>query len=71
MNKINPKKLHGSKWTAVKPINKEKHFMVTDVEFDEDELIVSCIIEAVITKRSNSIDWHELKNDSHWIHGWK
>ncbi|KKM98074.1 hypothetical protein LCGC14_1161680 [marine sediment metagenome] len=45
--------------------------MVTDVEFDEDELIVSCIIEAVITKRSNSIDWHELKNDSHWIHGWK
>ena len=71
MNKINPKKLYGSKWTAVKPINKEKHFMVTDVEFDEEELVVSCIIEAVITKRSISIDWHELKNDNNWIHGWK
>ena len=35
MNKINPKKLLNSKWTAVKPTNKEKHFLVTEIEFDE------------------------------------
>ena len=71
MNKINPKKLLSSQWTAVKPSNKEKHFIVTDIEFNEEDLVVSCIIEAVISKRSISIDWHELKNDSNWIHGWK
>lgn len=34
MHQINPKKLLHSKWTAVKPENKEKHFMVTEMEFD-------------------------------------
>ncbi|NLZ79547.1 MAG: TIGR02450 family Trp-rich protein, partial [Gammaproteobacteria bacterium] len=29
MHRINPKKLLHSKWTAVSPVNKEKHFMVT------------------------------------------
>lgn len=71
MKQINPKKLLGSKWTAVKPVNKEKHFLVSDVEFDEDELVVSCSIEAVISKRIVLIDWHELKNENNWIHGWK
>ncbi len=28
MNKINPQKLLNSKWTAVKPVKKEKHFLV-------------------------------------------
>jgi len=31
MNRINPKKLQHSKWTAVQPRNKEKHFLVTAV----------------------------------------
>lgn len=30
MNQINPSKLLNSKWTAVKPINREKHFLVAD-----------------------------------------
>ncbi|MFT5453516.1 MAG: tryptophan-rich hypothetical protein [Enterobacterales bacterium] len=71
MNKINPKKLLGSKWTAVMPSNKEKHFMVSHVEFDEEEQVISCSIEAVMSKRSIPINWHELKNDSNWLHGWK
>ena len=71
MNKINPKKLLGSKWTAVMPSNKEKHFIVTEVELDEEGLVVSCSIEAVMSKRSIPINWGELKNDSHWVHGWK
>ncbi|MFT5032074.1 MAG: tryptophan-rich hypothetical protein [Bacteroidia bacterium] len=71
MNNINPRKLLGSKWTAVNPSNKEKHFLVSDVEFDEEELVISCSIEAVMSKRTIAIDWHELKNYNNWIHGWK
>ena len=71
MNKINPAKLLNSKWTAVKPANKEKHFIVSEMEFDEDGMVLSCSIEAVMSKRSTLINWHELKDDSHWVHGWK
>ena len=71
MNKINPKKLLNSKWTAMAPTNKEKHFMVTEIEFDEEGLVVSCCIEAVMSKRSMPINWRDLKDDSSWIHGWK
>ena len=39
MNRVNPKKLLHSKWTAVTPKNKEKHFLVVDIEFDEEGLV--------------------------------
>jgi tryptophan-rich hypothetical protein len=71
MNIINPRKLLGSKWTAVKPDNKEKHFIVSEIEFDEKDLVISFSIEAVLSKRSIVIDWNELKDDGDWIHGWK
>lgn len=71
MNRINPRKLHNSKWTAVSPTNKEKHFIVSEVEFDEEGVVVSCFIEALMSKRSIQIDWHELKEDGNWIQGWK
>ena len=71
MNTLNPKKLLNSKWTAVKPANKEKHFLVTEVEFDETGAIVHCLIEAVMTGRSLAIEWRTLKNSDQWICGWK
>lgn len=71
MNAINPKKLLTSKWTAVKPSNKEKHFIVTEVEFDEDDVVVLCCIEAVMSGRIIQIDWQELKESRNWLHGWK
>ena len=71
MNKINPKKLINSKWTAVQPDKKEKHFMVTEVEFDEEESVISCSLEAVISKRSTLIQWQELKDARKWVYGWK
>jgi len=71
MNKINPKKLLNSKWTAVAPMNREKHFIVAEIEFDEDDMVVSCCIEAVMSKRCTPINWHDLKDDSSWVHGWK
>jgi len=71
MNRINPKKLLNSKWTAVNPTKKEKHFLITDVEFDEEGIVILCCIEAVFTKRSESIDWRNLKDESYWLAGWK
>lgn len=71
MNKISPKKLLNSKWTALAPVNKEKHFVVTDVEFDEEQRVVACVIEAVMSKRSAPIDWHDLHDASRWVVGWK
>jgi len=71
MNKVHPKKLLNSKWTAVTPMKKEKHFIVSEIEFDEAGLVTACCIEAVMSKRSIPIDWHDLKDDSSWVHGWK
>jgi tryptophan-rich hypothetical protein len=75
MNKINPKKLPNSKWTAVTPVlvagAKEKHFLITGVEFDEEGGVISCEIEAVISRRKISIRWQELMDNSCWLFGWK
>jgi len=71
MNRINPKKLLNSKWTAVEPIRKEKHFIVTEVEYGEDGEVIACVIEAVISRRSIPIQWRVLKDVSRWAQGWK
>ncbi len=71
MNPISPAKLLNSKWTAQSPENKEKHFLVTNVEFAEDGKLVSCLIEAVLTKRERAIDWQELKDSNRWAIGWQ
>ena len=71
MNNINVKKLINSKWTATNPINKEKHFLITELEFDENNNVTHCLIEAVISHRTQQIDWIELKESEHWQQGWK
>jgi tryptophan-rich hypothetical protein len=71
MNRINPKTLLNSKWTKVDVANKEKHFLITKVEFDEDKKVTDCIIEAVMTHIEYSIDWHDLKISEKWRMGWK
>lgn len=71
MNKINPRKLLNSKWTAVKVSNKEKHFLICDIEFDEEGEVLSCAIEAIISKRVADINWRELSNSNIWLQGWK
>jgi len=69
-NKVNLKKLLNSKWTAINPTNKEKHFVVTVVDHDEYGVINACFIESVTTNRLISMDWEELKNQDIWLHGW-
>lgn len=70
MSNAQPKKLLNSKWTAVKPRNKEKHFIVTEVEYDEEGAVTLCALEAVISKRSENIDWRSLKDTDKWLQGW-
>jgi tryptophan-rich hypothetical protein len=70
MNKINPKKLLRSKWTAVHPTNKEKHFLITKLKLDDDGEVIHCLIEAVFTKREEAINWQDLKDSERWVQGW-
>ncbi len=67
---INPNKLLLSKWTAVEPVRKEKHFLVTKLLRDELENVTGCVLEAVLSHRSLEIDWQLLQDAAHWRQGW-
>jgi tryptophan-rich hypothetical protein len=69
---LSPGKLLHTKWTAVEPRNKEKHFLVTKViEPDPPgSPVVSVEIEAVHSQRARTIDWRELTDAARWRRGW-
>jgi tryptophan-rich hypothetical protein len=71
MNKISPKALLHSKWTKVMVKNKEKHFVITKIAVDENQLIIDCLIEAVINHNEYHINWRDLKNSEAWKVGWQ
>lgn len=66
------KKLLNSKWTAVTPANKEKHFMVIKLIVpDELHQTVEYIeLEAIHSKRIVLLPWQQLNNTSIWQKGW-
>ena len=70
---INPKKLLNSKWTAVHPVTKEKHFIVTQLvePYRADGLTEKIELEAVHSKRVRVIAWRDLLNTDNWLQGWK
>ncbi|RHW77887.1 TIGR02450 family Trp-rich protein [Colwellia sp. RSH04] len=71
-NKVSPKALLQSKWTKVEVNNKkEKHFIITKVEFNEDQQVINCVIEAVMTKHEYAINWRDLKESNIWLMGWR
>ncbi|KZM42461.1 hypothetical protein OA92_11060 [Marinomonas sp. SBI22] len=70
MNKVNTKKLRHTKWTAIQPQNKEKHFLVSDVEFDLEGNVIRCQLEAIMTKRLFDINWQDLRDSQVWQQGW-
>ncbi len=59
---INPKKLGNSKWTTVKPINKEKHFIITRLQLKKDHSISQIQMQAIMTKRKFFVQWQDLQN---------
>ncbi|WP_093395097.1 TIGR02450 family Trp-rich protein [Halopseudomonas xinjiangensis] len=57
-HRINPAKLLHSKWTAVTPANRERHFMVVKEHVDDLERVMD-------------VDWRQLTNLDTWIPGWR
>lgn len=71
-NPLSPKKLLLTKWTAVKPRNREKHFVVTKVIEPELPLmrVEQIELEAVHSKQAYLLHWRELTDESQWRQGW-
>ncbi|MCB5161445.1 TIGR02450 family Trp-rich protein [Marinomonas algarum] len=70
-HRINPNKLLLSKWTSNSPQQKEKHFIVTKLHRDENEVVIACILEAVINKNQYQLPWQDLTSVENWQQGWK
>ena len=72
MSKINHKKLLNTKWTAINPQNKEKHFIVTKVEVSENDpqKIISITMTACMTNKNYQKDYQELNDTNKWKQGW-
>lgn len=72
MNTLSPKKLLLTKWTAVQPSHKEKHFLVAKViEPEIPEAPLEWVeLEAVFSKSRYRIAWRDLKNSDIWRQGW-
>ncbi len=72
MNLLSPKKLLRSKWTALVPTNKEKHFIVTGVVAPDDPAQAPewIDLEAVHSGVTRRIGWRELRDGETWRQGW-
>lgn len=71
--RLNPNKLLHSKWTAVKPSHKEKHFIVVKLLLAEDPStpLEFIELEAVYSNRIQVIAWRELLDLEVWQQGWR
>lgn len=72
-NQMNPQKLLLSKWTALEPRDKEKHFLVTKVIDPEKpkHLIELVVMEALMSKRNFTMRWEELTDATKWVQPFK
>lgn len=70
--RLNPRKLLLSKWTALQPRNKEKHFIVVRLIEPEDpaQAISEVELEAVYSRHSHIIQWKTLTDAAVWRQGW-
>jgi tryptophan-rich hypothetical protein len=70
---LHPAKLLRSKWTAVAPSNKEKHFIVT--RLIEAQLPAGQIeqveLEAIHSRRKLILPWRALTDCGVWLQGWQ
>jgi tryptophan-rich hypothetical protein len=72
MNPLQPKKLLLSKWTAVAPVAKNKHFLVSKVIAcaPPSQEIEAIELEAVFSKAVIRMDWRALRDPALWRQGW-
>jgi tryptophan-rich hypothetical protein len=77
-NPLSPKKLLLSKWTAVQPLNREKHFVVVRViepeppavRIEQVEQVEQVELEAVHSRRVLQLHWRDLTDPRVWRQGW-
>jgi len=72
VNPVHPKKLLLTKWTATRPVARQKHYLVCRVVLpDEPGAPIEWVdIEAVHSKSVRRIPWRELRDPSVWQQGW-
>ena len=73
MSTLSPKKLLHSKWTAVAPREREKHFLVVAVEHDplDAQRVTTITLEAVLSRRHYTLPWRALVDSTQWQPGWR
>jgi tryptophan-rich hypothetical protein len=71
-HRLSPKKLLLTKWTAVTPQNREKHFIVTKViEPEEPGAAIELVeLEAVHSRCARLLPWRSLADGTQWLQGW-
>lgn len=72
MTPLHPKKLLLTKWSAVRPVAKNKHFLVFRViEPEPPQVKIEWVeLEAVFSKTVTHIHWRELQDETLWRRGW-
>lgn len=70
--RLQPRKLLLSKWTAVVPQQRERHFLVTGVVEPQQpgQPVEQVHLQAVLTRRTRTLDWRELTDPAVWRQGW-
>lgn len=70
--RLNPRKLPLSKWTAVQPAHKEKHFLVLRILLPDDPVqpITDVEVEAVYSHRRFVLPCKALTDTAVWRQGW-
>jgi len=70
-NTFSKAKLPGSKWTALEPVQGEKHFVVLGwVQYALEQKSETLELEAILTRKVYEIDYRQLKNAEKWKMGW-
>ncbi|MDK2754131.1 MAG: TIGR02450 family Trp-rich protein [Gammaproteobacteria bacterium] len=63
--------LQNSKWTAVKPVDRAKHFELKSLERSgpkKDQIV--CVMRCVVSQTAHRILLEELKDNKKWRKGW-
>lgn len=65
--------LLGSKWSAVTPADRDKHFTVVRLEraAGKRSTIIGAELEALLSRRVRRATVDELRDPARWLPGWR
>jgi tryptophan-rich hypothetical protein len=70
-HRIDQRALLQSKWTAVEPQNREKHFVAVELIRGENGEVEAVLLEAILTQRRQQISIDQLRDAHRWSTGWQ